>query len=209
MRGADVCRIVAAGDFSPELYRARAEAHPDAFVIAADAGYRHLLALGLRPDLFVGDADSLGFRPDGVPCVLLPSVKDDTDTVSALREGLKRGFRRFEIFGALGGKRPSHSLANLQALLFLRRQQADGALLDARCTVRALDGGTVAVPPHRFFSVFSATETSVVSISGAKYPLEHACLRADFPLGVSNETAGTPAALSISSGTVFLVTEPK
>ena len=82
-QGEDVCRIVAAGDFSPELYRDRAAAHPDAFVIAADAGYRYLHRLGVEPDLFVGDTDSLGFRPDGVPCVLLPSVKDDTDTISA------------------------------------------------------------------------------------------------------------------------------
>ena len=203
-QGEDVCRIVAAGDFSPELYRDRAEAHPAAFVIAADAGYRYLHRLGVEPDL-------LGFRPDGVPCVLLPSVKDDTDTISALREGLKRGFRRFEIFGALGGKRLSHSLANLQALLFLKERQADGVLIDEHCTVCALcgSGDRRTVAPNRFFSLFAATESAVVSIADAKYPLERHRLTSAFPLGASNESAAVPATVTLVDGSVFLVIEPK
>ena len=35
-QGEDVCRIVAAGDFSPEHYRAYAGTHPAALLIAAD-----------------------------------------------------------------------------------------------------------------------------------------------------------------------------
>lgn len=210
-QGEDVCRIVAAGDFSPEHYRAYAGTHPAALLIAADAGYRYLHRLGVEPDLFVGDTDSLGFRPDGMPCVLLPSVKDDTDTISALREGLKRGFRRFEIFGALGGKRLSHSLANLQALLFLKERQADGVLIDEHCTVCALcgSGDRRTVAPNRFFSLFAATESAVVSIADAKYPLERHRLTSAFPLGASNESAAVPATVTLVDGSVFLVIEPK
>ena len=49
-QGEDVCRIVAAGDFSPEHYRAYAGTHPAALLIAADAGYRYLHRLGVEPD---------------------------------------------------------------------------------------------------------------------------------------------------------------
>ena len=35
----------------------------DAFVIAADSGYRHTQLLGITPDLAMGDYDSLGYVP--------------------------------------------------------------------------------------------------------------------------------------------------
>ena len=55
-----VCRIVCAGDFEPRLLPA---AQPGDFLIAADAGLRHLKRAGRTPDLCVGDFDSLGAAP--------------------------------------------------------------------------------------------------------------------------------------------------
>lgn len=202
-----ICRIVAAGDFAPERYLAYAEREPAGLLVAADAGYFHLKKLGVLPDLFVGDADSLGFRPTDTQCVMLPTRKDDTDTLSAVREGLRRGFTDFELFGALGGRRFSHSLANLQTLLFLKKQGASGCIVDADCTARVLQNERVPVGNAEYFSVFAATETATVSISGAKYPVEGQTLSADFPLGVSNEPRGE-AVVTAENGIVFLVTEP-
>lgn len=202
-----ICRIVAAGDFAPERYLAYDEREPAGLLIAADAGYFHLKKLGFLPDLFVGDADSLGFRPTDTQCVMLPTQKDDTDTLSAVREGLKRGFTDFELFGALGGRRFSHSLANLQTLLFLKKQGASGCIVDADCTVRVLQNERVPVGDTAYFSVFAATETATVSIFGAKYPVEGQILSADFPLGTSNEPRGE-AVVTAENGIVFLVTEP-
>lgn len=201
-----VCRIVAAGDFDAAQYLAYAEREPAGLLIAADAGYFHLKKLGILPELFVGDADSLGFRPTDAPCLLLPAQKDDTDTLAAVREGLKRGFTEFELFGALGGKRFSHSLANLQTLLFLKERGASGRVIDAHCTVRAVHDERVRVGRVRYFSLLAATETAVVSVFGAKYPLEKHTLRASFPLGVSNEPCGE-AFVEVSAGVVLLVEE--
>ena len=103
--------------------------HPGAqdFVIAADKGYEALEAYGVPPDLVVGDFDSLGRRPSHPNVIQLPSAKDDTDMVYALREGLDRGFRRFVLLGGVGG-RLEHTLANLQALSWLTTQGARGVL---------------------------------------------------------------------------------
>ena len=43
-----------------------------AYVIAADAGYNRLRDFGVRPDLAVGDFDSMGAPPDDVPVVRHP-----------------------------------------------------------------------------------------------------------------------------------------
>lgn len=59
--------------------------------------------LGLRPGLVVDDFDS---HPDPhlpVETITLPCEKDDTDTVYAVKESLRRGYREFLLLGAAGG----------------------------------------------------------------------------------------------------------
>lgn len=200
----NVCHVVGAGDFSPRLIRPR----EGDLVIAADAGYAHLKAAGITPDLYIGDGDSLGFVPNEIQTVVLPAVKDDTDIHAAVKEGLARGFSRFRIYGALGGKRFSHSLANLQILQFLSENGAEGELADEHYTVSLLGKGC-----HRFsfaggyFSLFDLRGDGLVSVKGAKYPLEKAPLPPHLTLGVSNEgTENTE--IEVHRGLFYLVREP-
>ena len=61
---------------------------PGDFVIACDAGCRTAAQFGVRPDLAVGDFDSLGGPvPGGIPVQKVPAEKDDTDTMLGLRAG--------------------------------------------------------------------------------------------------------------------------
>ena len=53
---------------------------PDDFVVACDAGYRNAERLDLRPDLIVGDFDSAPQPKTEHETIVLPHVKDDTDT---------------------------------------------------------------------------------------------------------------------------------
>ena len=66
-------------------------------LIAADGGYAYLQ--GQKPDLVVGDFDSLGYVPEGVQIIRHPVQKDDTEMLLAVREGLKRGYRKFVLYG--------------------------------------------------------------------------------------------------------------
>lgn len=203
-----LCRIVSAGDFSKEVFLLRREKEAEGLLIAADAGYLHLKGLDISPDLFVGDADSLGSAPTDTATVTLPIEKDDTDTLAAVKEGMRRGFRRFELFGSLGGKRFSHSLANLQTLLFIRENGGRGELVDGNCSVLALKDETVTVEGRRCFSVFAAGDGCTVTETGAKYPLDRYEMKNTFPIGVSNESY-SPAEITVHSGTAFLVIEKK
>ena len=92
---------------------------PGDLVIAADKGYETLSRLGVHPGLVVGDFDSLGSVPDHPQVLRLPRIKDETDTGFALRQGLKRGYRRFVLLGCLGG-RLDHGGQSSAALLALR-----------------------------------------------------------------------------------------
>ena len=57
-----------------------------------------------------------------------------------------------------------------------------------------------------FVSVFCAGGTARgVTLEGLKYPLDHAELTSDFPLGVSNEFVGLPARISVEEGSLLAV----
>ena len=77
---------------------------PGDVVFAADGGYRHCQAAGLQPDLLLGDFDSLNDLPKGIPIHTFPVEKDDTDTMLAIKYGLKEGYRTFHLYGGTGGR---------------------------------------------------------------------------------------------------------
>ena len=197
------CIIVAAGDAAAKLIPSKGD---EDLLIAVDAGYRTLVEAGLAPDVFIGDGDSLGYIPELEDATVLPKIKNDTDTVAAVKLGLARGYRRFELYGALGGRRPSHSVSNLQTLLFIDSQGAKGVIADERCTCRIL---SAAVDPEisveqngGYFSLFAVGGDAVVTVRGAKYEVERESLSPSFPLGVSNsfvgESAEIPGRFSLS-----------
>ena len=178
-----------------------------AFVIAADAGLRFLREKGREPDLIVGDFDSLGERPTGENVVYHQPEKDDTDTMLAVREGLKRGYDHFLIFGGLGG-RLDHTLANLQTLCFLCEHGARGYLVGEGNVATAFQNSGIAFSStlRGTISVFAlGADAGGVWERGLKYPLSDYTMSASFPIGVSNEFTGEAAEVSVRNGTLLIL----
>ena len=85
------CVIVGGADINNYAY-IRNCLHKDDFVVFCDSGLKHLDTLQVSPDLIVGDFDShVNPHPD-VETIILPCEKDDTDTVFAVKEAIKRGY---------------------------------------------------------------------------------------------------------------------
>ncbi|MCC8048536.1 MAG: thiamine diphosphokinase [Oscillospiraceae bacterium] len=196
------CFIFGAGDACP-LVSAPADCD---LVIAADGGQALCAALGVEPQLTVGDFDSSAPPPSG-NVVRLPVHKDDTDTLRAVRLGLERGCTEFHIYGGLGG-RLGHTLANLQTLLLLVRRGARGRLYGPHTAVEVIENSAVTLPAAGGVSVFSMGGTAEgVTITGCEYPLHDAVLTPDFPLGVSNRAVQTPVTIAVRQGALAIVWE--
>lgn len=181
--------------------------HRPRLVIAADQGLSHLERRGIRPDLIVGDFDSLGRVPEGTNVVRHPVEKDDTDTLLAVREGLARGCRAFVLYGGLGG-RLDHAYANLQTLTFLAERGASGWLLGDGLAVSAVRNGGMDFPAELVgdVSVFCPDgRAEGVTLEGLYYPLTDGVLTSGFPLGVSNRFTGRPARVSVERGTLLVM----
>lgn len=195
------CFIFAAGTFYGLRQRPGREGD---LVIAADAGYQACLRAGVVPDLLLGDFDSMDPPADFFRVRRLPVEKDDTDTLAALRAGLEAGCGEFHIYGGTGGKRLDHTLANLQSLLFLRRQGARGWLYGDDFVWTVIESEALEVPGTVEWGLFSAfclgDRAEGVDETGFQYPLENAVLTPDFPIGVSNHITAPPARISVRKG---------
>ncbi len=180
---------------------------PGDMIIAADGGYRSLLSLGIKPDLVVGDFDSLGYVPTDVEVIQCPVRKDDTDMMLAAREGIKRGFDRFMLVGGLGG-RLDHSLANIHTLAWLAGHGARGVLAGPKENILLLKNGTAEFHSGvtGSLSVFAwGGPAKGVTLENLEYNLQDAELSCDFPIGVSNHFTMAPARITVKDGMLLVL----
>ena len=202
------CVIITAGELG-EPSRYQDVIRPGDFLICCDGGYAHAKTLGVRPDLILGDFDSYeGDLPEGGPTEGFSSIKDDTDTMLAIKEAIHRGYEEILLLAALGG-RMDHSFANLQSLMYLRQAGKKGWLVGARDRAYLLFGGETLILPREegvAVSVFSYGEqVEGVTFQGLYYPLQGARLTNGFPLGVSNHFAAPSASITLAKGTLLVM----
>jgi len=197
-----VCYIVGSGDFTDR------DLIPDEndFVIAADGGYRYLKNIGVKPDLWVGDFDSLDFIPEGVEICRFPAEKDDTDMGLAIRKGVELGYSEFVLYAG-SGSRSDHFFANLQLLNRFSEKGHKIKMVCPECNIYALKDGVIGLSEKEgtVFSVFALSDACEgISIRNAKYELENASLSNRFPLGVSNEFASGKCVISVQKGVLLI-----
>ncbi len=201
-----ICHIFAAGDYYGNLTTCK-----DDLVIAADAGYNHLKRLGVEPDILLGDFDTIGQIPSHLKNVIrFPAEKDYTDTHLAINEGKAREYTQFAIYGAIGGKRLEHTIANLQLASDCAKNGYDMLLTDGKTFVYTLHNSNIEFEKahHGKISLFCMSDKAIgVTVEGLKYTLDNAELSNGFPLGVSNEFIGEKAKISVQDGTLMIISE--
>lgn len=197
------CHIVGAG----EMGGVRIHVKEGDFLIAADGGLLEVTAQGLTADLKVGDFDSLGHTPEGENVIKHPVMKDDTDTMLAVKMGLEKGFSQFFLYGMLGG-RLDHTIANLQTLRFIAENGARGYILGENTVITAVKDGEITFNDSAkgIISVFCLGEPAKnVSIEGLLYEVSDVELTPDMPLGVSNEFTGKDAKITVKHGCTTVI----
>lgn len=183
--------------------------HPHVRIVCADAGLRHLAALGVSPDLLVGDFDS-GFAPNyACETIRLIPEKDDTDTMHALQVVMERGCRKIWIACATGG-RLDHLLANLSLCEYAAAHGCECFILDAQNLVQFVaPGESVSVPGNTGYQYFSIIpldkQLQGLCISGAKYPVQDAVVERSQMYTVSNEVTAKEAIIRIEAGCALLI----
>lgn len=178
--------------------------------IACDKGYLYAERLGIRPDVILGDFDSVE-RPSAqadIPLLTYPKEKDDTDTMLAIRYALGQGCDHILILCALG-KRLDHTLANIQSMAFAAAHGAACEIISEEEHLLTLTGeGSMILPEKEGWSLslFSLSDRCTgLSIFGAKYSVTDVIIESTFPIGCSNDWVGQNAEISLKSGILLIV----
>ncbi len=180
----------------------------EGLIIAADRGLDYCLAAGILPDIAAGDFDSAKTHvPNGIECVRVSPIKDDTDALLAAELAIKSGCTDLRFFCALGG-RIDHSLANIQMLSGLKKRGINACLFGDTAKIYMLENEAVKIPKFDgYLSIFSFGETAKATAAGVKYPIKEHILTNDFPLGVSNEITDDFAEITAHSGMILIIEE--
>jgi len=186
-------------------------------VIGADGGAARALAWGLRPDLVIGDMDSLPeaaraiLESEGCRFIEHPWAKDETDLELALVHAVQEGAEEITVLGALGG-RLDHALANVLLLTLpslsgvsVRIAEGDQQALLAR------DGETLEIEGARGDLVSLVPlggDVRGVTTWGLAWALQEDTLRFGSSQGVSNEMTAGNATVRVSEGLLLVVHGP-
>lgn len=202
------CALVGASEFNAEHFQAMDAQNAFNYVIAVDAGLKHLESVGRTPDMALGDFDSLGYVPQGMRVARFSANKNKSDMDLALERARNMRYDEIFVYGALGG-RLDHTLANLQ--LFAKYSEK-GAIVNA---IGVSEAATYVTGPDTYempaqesgtISVFSMSdEARGVFERGLAYELDDATLSNRTSLGLSNEFIGEPVLIGVESGTIVVI----
>ncbi len=200
------CVIVGGADISNYEY-IRSCLRKEDFTVFCDSGLKHLEALQVKPCLIVGDFDSHEIPNLDVETVVLPCEKDDTDTVYAVKEAVKRGYVDFLLVGVIGA-RLDHTLGNVSILLYLDSLGMSGTIIDDYSEMEIVSNSSVSIDDSfAYFSLLNISGTAKgVTALNAKYPLQNAQITCEYQYGVSNEVLpGYTAKVSVREGKLLLI----
>jgi thiamine pyrophosphokinase len=209
--------IVAGGTVTSGFLRANI--HTEDMVIGADQGVVALLDSGIKPQVAIGDFDTTGkdnwseWESLGIKIIPLATMKNVTDTHAALEHALLYRPKEIYLFGAFGGGRMDHTLANISLLEWLHTRDVRGFLQDETNRIQLLSGpGSVHLSAKNNFDYVSIIPISKylekVSTYGLAYPLKEKDLVRGDSLGISNEISGEVATISAQKG-LGLIMESK
>ncbi|HCU56467.1 MAG TPA: thiamine diphosphokinase [Clostridiales bacterium] len=176
------------------------------YVIAADKGFFRATEKGIKPDLLVGDMDSLGYTPQGIDLVKVASEKDFSDGELGVRQAALRDLYTLDIYGAIGG-RADHFLYNLHLLKIakdlgisavIRGDAFDIYYTESNLYLDVTAGDTLSVVPF-------GESVHIIKAKGLKYPADGAILTKKDTLGLSNVCTANNVFVSVKEGSALLI----
>ncbi|MGP1570200.1 MAG: thiamine diphosphokinase, partial [Eubacteriales bacterium] len=180
------------------------------FIICADKGYSYAKSAKIKPNMLIGDFDSLNIdMPDDISIEHYPSEKNDTDTMLCLKYALERDFDEIILIGGIGG-RIDHTIANIQAMAYTLdnwkgndRYQKRISMIDDKNWLILIKNNAISLTGRegQLLSIASfSNESKKVTTSGLHWNLREATLTNTFPLGVSNYFEDRKVNISVGDG---------
>lgn len=172
-------------------------------VICADGGLRHAAAMGIRPDIAIGDFDS-SERADGIETYEFPVRKDCTDGELAVEYAVDKGFSEILLLG-MTGNRIDHMLTNI----FLIFKGERITLADEHNEIYGITGGerlTLSGKKGKTLSIIPVNgDLAGIVTEGLEYPLRNETLYFGRGRGNSNVVTADVCSIRAKSGMAAVI----
>lgn len=183
------------------------------YVICADGGLDHLMKIDKKPDLLVGDLDSLSLSgkqyiaEKDIEVMKFPTKKNMTDSELAVEFAKKNNATDITLIGSTGS-RLDHSIANIFMLRKLNLMGIKSKVVDdnnsivySRDYIEVLKDSD-----KKYLSVLPISlEGATVTLEGLVYPLDKYHIDYSSTIGISNEIYEDTAIIKIHNGEVLII----
>lgn len=188
---------------------------PADLLVGADRGALFLVQNGFKPDIALGDFDSVSTeeleairRSSAILKSCDPIDKDYTDTELAFAWSLEQSPSEVILCGALG-TRWDHSLANIHLLRQGLQAGISCRIVDDHNQIR-LTGPeqplSLSAEPYPYVSLLPLTlEVHGITLAGFQYPLTDASLTIGQSLGISNVLTEPVGSVTIKEGLLLVI----
>lgn len=193
--------IIGNGDVKDYRYL-KEKIHDTDFIICADGGYNHASAMGIKPNVLLGDFDSAEDYEKVADRIEYPKRKDFTDGELAVMYAVEHGYNDVVLI-AMTGDRLDHTIADILLLTKCK----NGVLIDDNNEIYLLrdeieisgrKGQTVSIIPIN-------GNVQGISTTGLEYPLCDETLYFASSRGISNVMLDEKCKISIKKGMALVI----
>lgn len=178
----------------------------DDYIICADGGYDFAMMLGVKPDIVIGDLDSVKCDDISAEVIKYPTKKDATDGEIAVDYAVEKGFSDILMLGFIGS-RMDHTMTNISLLQKIKDSGFDGVIIDYNNEIHFTDSSvTIKGKIGDLVSIIPVTQSVCgVVTQNLEYPLFGETLYYGESRGVSNVMLAEVCSVSVESGSALVI----
>lgn len=179
-------------------------------VICADGGARHLYNRNLKPDIIIGDLDSLdgrileSYKNLAVKFEKHPTRKNMTDTELSINYAINIGAREIVLLGATGN-RLDHSIANVLILYRLAYENVNMTIIDSHNEIFVVKNILKLRKKEGYFISIIPLVDSKVTLKGFEYNTNSLEFKLGSTLGISNRIIDEEGLIQVDSGICLVI----
>lgn len=174
------------------------------FIICADGGYN--LLCGIKPDIIIGDFDSINSTNIDCEKIKYPANKDKTDSELCIDYALQNGYTHITFYGAIGG-RCDQMLGNINLLGYCNKNNISAKIAHKDCNIYFCDDYlSFKTTINSTISILAISEKIEIDNSSlVKYPIENLTIELFSSRGISNISLSENFYIKLKSGKCYII----
>lgn len=206
--------LVSGGYCNLDFLRSSYNSDEYEYVIGVDGGAEYLYDAGIKPDLIIGDFDTVSeeclnyYSEKGIEINRYPKEKDETDTELAVMKAVSLNCEEIHLFAATG-TRLDHLLGNIMSMRIAYDKNIKAYIIDEHNRIHIAYKHEEIFKSEQYGKYVSfipmTSKVTGVTLNGFMYKLTDAVLTNDKGLAISNQIAADTASVQYKDGILLMI----